>query len=144
MTQPRTPRRYLLNRRACSDLGGLFVAVSRVMVQGRARGRNTDAFDGILRCGCGIAEGGLVVVCGHSAGSKARHGDVFDSLVESLHAHGSGGPGVEDRVTLVLESWGRVRVRAGDASAMPAEGRQSRRPSAARRAARTARKAAAS
>lgn len=102
MTQPRSPRRYVLDGDAFADLGGFFAEVSRVMVPGRAWGRNLDAFNDLLRGGFGTPEGGFVVVWQHAARSKARLGDVFDTLVEILRAHGPGGPEAEDGVELVL------------------------------------------
>lgn len=101
-TEPRIPRRYVLDGAACADLDGFFAEVSRVLVPGRTWGWNLDAFNDLLRGGFGTPEGGFVVVWRHAARSKERLGDVFDTLVEILRAHGPGGPEAEDGVELVL------------------------------------------
>ena len=95
----------------CSLDGGKIVSldsfydeVSAKVLPGIQWGRNLDAFNDILRGGFGTPKDGFVLLWTASAASRAALGPaLFDTLVEIVRGHGSGGQQSGDRVELRLE-----------------------------------------
>jgi len=64
---------------------------------------NLDAFNDILRGGFGTPEQGFILIWKNHKASRRRLGDnLFDTLVEIIRTHGSGGEEEEDGVELIL------------------------------------------
>ena len=57
-----------------STLEGFFDEFERRVLKGKARGRNLDAFNDVLRGGSGTALGGFVLIWRHHALSRHRLG----------------------------------------------------------------------
>jgi RNAse (barnase) inhibitor barstar len=95
---------YEIDGTTFRDLDGFFGEISRVLIPGAEWGRNLDAFNDILRGGFGTPEHGFTLRWKNHALSRHRLGSaLFETLVEIIRDHGTGGRQETDRVALELE-----------------------------------------
>jgi len=73
------------------DLDDVYDQVGERVIPGAAWGRNLDALHDILRGGFGTPDGDWVLRWHHSATSRARLGDDFDTLVDIVREHAEDG-----------------------------------------------------
>ena len=95
---------FIIDGFSFSDREGFAAQFTELVLTNFKWNGNYDAFNDILRGGCGTPDGGFVLRWKNSNESLKRLGaDVFNSLVEILKDHGPSGSKPEDEVILLLE-----------------------------------------